>query len=294
MIVPMSKVFLVARAADRRKLLDALGGLGVVHLTPVAPERAKADEKTVATIDRLGRAAQVLSEIRPAGAAPDLAPEEAAAEVLDIQRAQAERRNQLARLHREHEHLEPWGDLRLEPLKELTDAGLKLRVVMVPAKELEALRADCVAVIRPLRGARVLVALIDRGEQAPLPEGTVELPVPTTDRPSLRAEAARVDGELRSAGQRLAVLANLVSAVQAARSRHQAKAAFTVADRSGLLEESLYALQGWAPADQAEELADGLAGEGIQAAVTSAPASPEDSPPTLLRARAGPGPPRRY
>ncbi|MCJ7542996.1 MAG: hypothetical protein MUP47_00260 [Phycisphaerae bacterium] len=284
MIVPMSQVFVVARAGDRRKLLDALGALGVVHLTPVDPTGAKADEKTVASIDRLGRAVQVLSEVRPAGAVPDLAPAAAAAEALDLQRAQAERRGRLTRLHRQYEHLELWGDVRLKQLSELAAAGVRLRLVSVPVKEVDGLQGECMQVVRPLRGSSVLVVLVDRGEQAPLPEGAMELPVPTTDRPSLRAEAARIDDELRAAGRRLAELANLVPAMQEARRSLKVKAAFTIADRGGLAGDALYAVQGWVPSDQAEGLARGLADQRVAAAVTSTPAGPEDSPPTLIRA----------
>jgi V/A-type H+-transporting ATPase subunit I len=283
MIVPMSKVFVVARAADRRKLLETLAALGVVHLAPVDPARARAEEQTVAALDRLGRAMQVLGELHPAGAAPDLAPEAAAAEVLDIQRAQAERHNRLARLHRQVEHLEIWGDVRLEQLKELTDAGVTLRSATVPVKALAGVQADCVQVIRPVGRRSVLVALADLGEPAPLPAGAAELAVPETDRPSLRAEAAKIDRELRAAGARLAELANLLPAMQAARRRLQTKAAFTIADRSGLAEEALFALQGWVPADQAGRLPGELEARRLPAAVAAQPARPEDNPPTLIR-----------
>ncbi|NLE37032.1 MAG: hypothetical protein GX621_03310, partial [Pirellulaceae bacterium] len=44
MIVPMRKVFLVARSRDRETLLDAVRDLGMVHLVPVDPARAAAEE----------------------------------------------------------------------------------------------------------------------------------------------------------------------------------------------------------------------------------------------------------
>ncbi len=283
MIVPMSKVFLVARAADRRKLLEALAELGAIHLKAVDPAHARADEKTVGAIDRLGRAVQVLTEVSPTGQPPDLAPEAAAAEVLDLQRAQAERRSRLARLHHQYEHLELWGDLRLEQLKELTDAGLTLRFASVPAKQLDTLRADCVQVIRPLERSSFLVALVDRGEPAALPDEAVELPHPVVDRPSIRAEAARIDQELRAAGGRLAELANLIPAMQAARRELQTKAAFTIADRSGLAEEALYAVQGWVPADRAQRLGRELAALGLHTAVHTLKPDEQEQPPTLVR-----------
>ena len=46
MITPMTKAYLVARRADSDRLLEALRRLGVVHLAPVDPARAVADERT--------------------------------------------------------------------------------------------------------------------------------------------------------------------------------------------------------------------------------------------------------
>jgi V/A-type H+-transporting ATPase subunit I len=284
MIVPMSKVYVAASTADRRGLLNALGHLGVVHLAPVDPTKAVADEKTLATIDHLGRAIQILSEIAPSGRPIERATDQAAQEILDIQRGLAERRSRLANLHRQHEQLAVWGDVRLEQLQQLTAAGLKLRFVTVPAKHLSELRAECVQVLGRLAGKTMLVALADRGEPAALPAEVAELPIPTADRPAIRAEAARINEEIQQAAGRLADLAGLLPQMEAARKKLQRQAAFAVAAGGALAGEDLFAVQGWVPADQAEGLAEALAEQGVPAAVTSQPVEAEDSPPTLLRA----------
>ncbi len=284
MIVPMSKVYVAAGAADRRRLLNALGRLGIVHLAPVDPAKAVADEKTLAAIDHLGRAIQVLSEVAPSGRRVELAAERAAEEVLNIQRTLAERRGRLSALHRQHEQLAIWGDVRLEQLQQLAAAGLNVRFVTVHPKQLPELQAECVQVLTRLAGRGVLVALVDHGEPAALPAGVAELPIPTTDRPAIRAEAARIDRELKQAAGRLADLTGLLPQMEAARKKLQRQAAFAVATGGALADENLFAVQGWLPAEQAEALPEALTEQGVSAAVTSQPAGPEDSPPTLLRA----------
>ena len=63
MIAKMLKVFIVGKGADSDRLLDALRGLGALHLEPVDRSAAVADEKTLAGIDHLARAAQILSDV---------------------------------------------------------------------------------------------------------------------------------------------------------------------------------------------------------------------------------------
>ncbi len=85
MIVPMAKVFLVARQTDRERLLQALRELGVVHLTPLDPTRAALDEKTAGGIRDVERVIQILGGVTPSGSTPETTPAEVVREVLEIQ-----------------------------------------------------------------------------------------------------------------------------------------------------------------------------------------------------------------
>lgn len=283
MIVAMSKTYLVARRADRDRLLEALRGLGLVHLKPVDPVRAVADAETLSTLDRLGRAVQVLEAVAPAGPAPDLEPAQAADEVLRIQRESAERTNRLATLHRQVEQLALWGDVRLEQFLALRKAGLAPRFFAVPQKALAEVRAECVEPLGPWPGKRVLVAVIRRDAEPEVPEGSEEIALPQRDRPGIRAEAREIDAALKADAARLATLAHRVEPMRAERARLQERAQWTVATRSALADEHLYALQGWVPEDRVEGLAAALAAEGVGAAVQAVPPEPDDEPPTLVR-----------
>lgn len=154
MIVKMLKTYVVARREDRERLLEALRGLGVMHLTPLDPAKAVAREETLTAIDRLGRAAQVLGELAPTGERPDMTAAEAAAEALRIQRDAAERRSRLASLHQQVDQLALWGDVTLQQLADLRKAGLDVRVVSAPADAVGEIAAECVQPLGEVSGGR--------------------------------------------------------------------------------------------------------------------------------------------
>jgi len=282
-IVTMSKIYAVARQADRDRLLEALRRLAVVHLKPVDPARARADAETTAALDRFSRAIQILENTAPGGEVPDISPADAAAEVLRIQRDSAERTGRLNTLHRQMEQLAMWGDVRLEQVEALRHAGIDLKFFAVPAAEAGAIQAECVEEIGPWPGKRVLVAVIQRGGEAEVPESAEPVPLPARDRPSIRAEAKEIDAALKADAERLAALAHLASALRKERAVIQEQAEWTVATRSALADEHLYALQGWVPQERAERLAADLAAAGIDAAVETAPIADDEEPPTLIQ-----------
>ncbi|MBN2377775.1 MAG: hypothetical protein JXD22_15365, partial [Sedimentisphaerales bacterium] len=72
MIAKMLKLHVVVRSADRDQLLNTLGDLSVMHLQPVDPKTAVAEEKIVTEMDTLARALQTLSDIEPQQPTPDL------------------------------------------------------------------------------------------------------------------------------------------------------------------------------------------------------------------------------
>jgi len=283
MIVAMAKTFIVARRADREALLAALQQLGVLHLRPVDPARATPDAETSDGLHRLNQAIQILEGTEAEGAAPDVSPVEAAAETIRIQRDSAERMNRLAALHRQIEHLAPWGDVRLQQFQALADAGLEIRFYAVPKAVVGQVQAECVQVLGDWDKRRAIVAVVDRTGEPSLPEGCEAIPLPPRDRPALRAEAQEIDQALKADSARLRRLANLLPAMRKARAALSEKARWTAALRSALEDESLYALQGWVPAEEAPALAERLNEAGVDAAVDVVEPAEDDEPPTLIR-----------
>ena len=282
MIVPMKKVFVVGRRADHGRLLEALGHLGVMHLIPVDADKAVASGETLTAIDHAGRAIQILSQFEPAGDAPQLTPDDAVAEALRVQHAAAEGRNRLAALHRQIRELAIWGDVRLEQLDGLRHANMMLQFAAVPVKELADVEAELVHPLGPAGSGRQLVAAASRGGEIHWPESASLHDVPPRDRPSLKSEAADIDEQLKAGQQRLAELAHLRRPIEAHRRQLEANAEFTVASRGAVTGDHLTALQGWAPADNAEGLRIALAEKGLDVAVETAAPADDETPPTLI------------
>jgi len=283
MIVKMTKVYVAARGDSRDRLLDALRNLGVLHLAPVDPGRAVPDEQTVSAIESLGRALQILTVIQPAGPAPQTSALDAAGEVLQIQRDSAERKSRLNALRRQLDQLAMWGDVRLEQFEQLKQAGIDVRIFIVPPNDLQEIRAECVKVIGKTPGGDALVATVDRTGALRLPESAKPLDLPERDRPAIRAEATKIDQELKGHAERLSQLAKLAEAMRNERRALAEKAAYTVAQRGALSEAGLFAIQGWTPQEEAGTLSERLAAAGVTAAVHRMPPAEDDEPPTLIR-----------
>ena len=283
MIVRMQKVYVVAHRRDRESLLKTLGALGVMHLVPIDPAKAVADEQTLSTIDRFGRAVQILSAVAPAGEKADLPPLDAAEQTLEIQRKNAERQSRLTSLYRQIKHLAIWGDVRLEQFEQLRQSGIEVQFYSVPHKTIGQVQADLVQIICELPGKRVLAAVVSRSGDLELPEQVEPVPLPARDAPDMRAEAAEVDATIKRDAERLRQLAHLTAQMQTERIKLQRQARFTIATRAGKSQEHLYALQGWLPAGTADDLSAGLASANVDAAVQAFEPSEEDQPPTLIR-----------
>ena len=72
MIVKMVKMMIASRADDRDRLMEILRERGVVHILPVDPETAQADEDARARLDIMNRAVGQLRHYTPAGQSPDI------------------------------------------------------------------------------------------------------------------------------------------------------------------------------------------------------------------------------
>jgi len=283
MIVKMAKTFVVARRADRERLLEALRRLGVLHVQPVDPAKAAPDTETADALDRLRRAIQVLDNTEPHDSAPDVSAVEAADEVLRIHRASAERLNRLSTLYRQIEHLAPWGDARLEQFQALREAGIEPRFFIVAKGDVGGVQGECVEPLGEWDAKRALVAAIHRAGEPEVPEGAEEVALPQRDRPSLQAEAKEIDAALKADSAELGRLANLLDAMREEESRLQARAEWVATTRSALEDEALFALQGWVPAAEADSLASRIADEGVDAAVEITEPDEDEEPPTLIR-----------
>jgi V/A-type H+-transporting ATPase subunit I len=194
--------------------------------------------------------------------------------------------NRLALLHHELEQLDLWGNVRLQQIEALRQAGIELGFYAVEAHKFSSVRADCVAEVGELPNGRIVVAVAVRYGSLELPEGAAALPLPPRDAPSIRAEAVQIDAALKAGHRRLAELAHLVPEMHAELARHEQQAEFIRAQRGGIASDQLFAVQGWLPAEQAATLPEALAQRNLPAAVHWMEPADDEQPPTLIRSPA--------
>ena len=283
MIVDMKRTFVVARRSDRQSLLENLRDLGVLHIEAVDPNRAVADDVTLRDIDRLERAIQILTGTEPAGSKPQLDPLDAADEVLELDRKAAEGSNRLTVLYRQIEALEPFGDLRIEQLEALRQAGLNVGLYAIPAASGQAPAAECVQVVGQRGDGKTLYVAASRGGEIDVLDDAEPIEWPERDRPSLREEAAEIDRMFQRVRTRQAELAHQLPAMQAKLDELYEKSKFVAAMGSGMEHPELFAVQGWVPAERAESLAADLEARGLPAGVSTREPTEEELPPTQVR-----------
>ena len=282
MIVPMSKVYVVTQNHGRDRLLESLAQLGVVHVEPIEPEKAVAEELTIHAISALGHARQILQGLQPSAHTPHVCPLEAAREAISIHKEIAEEKDRLNTLYRAADQLGLWGNTELRQLEELRSAGIDIKFLSVAHKDLAGLEAECIETVAELPGQEIVIAVIDRTGKFQAPEGAKEIPWPAADLPSIKKEAAEVDATLKHHNACLAELANLTEAIHREQEQLQTEADFCVVQNSGLSREALFALQGWVPSSKADSLSDDLGRLGISAAVQVMPPDDDEQPPTLI------------
>lgn len=282
MIVPMKKLFVVARTRDREHLLEALGQLGVMHLVPVQAERGVPEEQVARSLESVRRGLQRLEAVQPSGEVPDISAVEAAEEVVEIYRRSSELESRLNVLYRQVESLELWGDLRLDQIRRLEAEGMRIRFFRANPSQASEIRAECVGVIRTLADGRQILAAADRRGDIEYPEGVEVLELPERDRPSIREEAEEIDRQLRSDSRRLGELAHLVDQLRLEQRRLEEQAAFSAARNGALQNDALFAVQGWVPEKDADRVATGLARQELDAACSVLDPGDEEQPPTLI------------
>lgn len=285
MIAKMSKIHVVVRKEDRDKLLGALSDLGVVHIAPVEPSKAVAEERIVAQIDQLGRALQVLANIEPQGQAhqEDISLAEAVKEIMNIQRVDTERDSRLSSLHRQIDHQRIWGDVLVDDLNTLKAAGVEPQFYACAPDQIDQVEAEFSLALTELPNGKTLLAVIDRQGNAKLPEQVELLHTLLKDNPAIRKEAAEIDAKRKQDAQRLAQLANLTEALEKYKLELAEQAEFSIAARGALTEEHLFALQGWSPAEKADTLLADLTKAGVDAGLRMLDPDEDETPPTLLK-----------
>ncbi len=283
MIVKMQKVYIVAKQSERTKLLNTLYELGMVHINPVDIKSAQPDPEITEKINLIERAIQIISNIHPTEPPTEaLSPEEAAKEIVEISKRSVEYRTKLTSLYHQLNQFAIWGDFRLADYQTLIDKGLNIKFFIVPRKSIEAIKAEVIEPITTLPGRQLIVAAVSTSSiefQSP----AIELTPPPKDIPEIKKEAHQIDQKLREDTHKLRQLANYKDELRSELTKLYEEAEFSRAYLSGLEADELFAIQGWIPADVAEELPEKLTSANIHCAVEFIEPEEDEEPPTLIK-----------
>ena len=284
MIVPMNKIFVAVRGKDQDEFMNTLRELGVLHLVPVAPDKAVAGEQTLQKIHDLSRAAHLLAAIEPSEHTPDLDPGAAAEQALDAIQKIPEYTTRLAATEKQIKTNALWGNLCRADIQEVREAGLMVGFFRIPVNEIDQVEASCVEDLGPFGKSHRLLAIAGRElDRLSLPDSSQEVEAPIKDLPTLKAEAKNLEGEIKSLEQALRDLANLKEEIETEARKLALEANWTVAVKSGVSAHEIYAVTGWIPEQEGGKLAEKLAQAGIPAAVQTLPPNPDEDPPTLVQ-----------
>ena len=279
----MKKVQAVVRRTDSEQLLEKMHDLGVLHIVPLDPAQAVVGAEIAMSLDSVRRAIQIVSEIEPVEPVMDITAQEAAEEILAIQRTQAENDNRLSSLYRQLEQQKVWGDIALEDFETLKSAGVLPEFYLLSKESANQVQAEFTSVIQGDDGGKVVVALIDRSGNAQVPEDAELILLPVKDNPSIRAEAADIDSKRKQSTDRLAQLAGFIPELETMQSELEEKALFSIASNGALTEEDFFAIQGWVPIDRCATLSSDLDNRGIVAGIRILDPEEEETPPTLIK-----------
>ncbi len=282
-IAPMRRITLCGPAADKSHTLDALQKLGAMHLIPLrdpgplVPRDATRRNRTEAAYRHLQDCPEVRLPYRP-GTRFDL--DAVVGEVLENRTRLRTLQDRLEFLQNRVEALAPWGDIHFPPLDEL--AGQRLWFYALPLAARPALDGLALPWQLVRKTSTTLYTVVIAPDE-PQPD---LLPVPRTlvgavPRSVLKREledlAISID-QTESARTELTRWRLVLGLhLAAAADREDLRAAM----EQTLDADSVFAVQGWVPADRVSEV-NHLADDAHLAMVTEEP-GPQDAPPTQLR-----------
>ena len=278
MIVRMKKVTLLCLAHDRAATLEALRGLGVLHVKPVvAPSGSgleQAREKATG-LRRLLEAVPAVEGAKPTG-------REAFAvvsETSDLLDARKEKQAQLDALRAEAARTEPFGSFDPAAARVLAEKGVVLKLYRASAKSAPPPPEGVTAQKLAVRKNDAFWALFAR---APFEwAGAEEQKMPSESPAKLQADMLRLQGELAEGEKELQAAAGDRHLLEGLLAHAEAEVKLQEV-RAGMgAAEAVAYVQGFAPAEDVEPIRGAAARHGWGLVVDDP--GPQDDVPVKLR-----------
>lgn len=278
-MVPLSKVTFYGHTGEKKEVLSDLQDLGCLHLIPLkVPEEA---------LRRKGSSSRSREALRFLSTCPlqrRQVRDPSRFDASRVERRTLELKDRIQDLEDEGDFLRdrlaklrPWGTFRFPPREHLDH--LRLWFYVVPSKEMEKVEATGLvweAVSQDHRFSHVVVISENEPEGMPVPRVRTGNRSPSDLEDRLEA----VEGELEDLQAERASLTRWGDLFSDTIDRLEDQAAVHDAAQETYDDESLFALQAWAPEDQAARLERYAADKGL--AFERAEPEPAEIPPTLI------------
>ena len=278
MIVQMKKVTLLCLAHDRAATLEALRGLGVLHVKPVVPPTGSGLEdarEKAAGLRRLLEAIPVVEGAKPTGRDAFAV----VSETSDLLDERKERQSQIEAIEAETARIEPFGSFDPAAVKALADKGVILKLYRAPTKSVLPLPDGVTAQKLAVRKADAFWALFAR---APFEwAGAEEQKLPSEALAKLQGEIARLQAELAEDEKALQAASGDRSLLEGLLTHAEAEVKLQEV-RAGMgSAEAISYVQGFAPAAEIDPIRAAAAQHGWGLVVDDP--GPQDDVPVKLK-----------
>lgn len=281
----MKKLLLAARTSEREKVLEILRLAEIVHVEPARPEQVKVPGTLNDAITACAMALRVLDQVETGKSAelmaspgtPTRLVEETLSHYTEITRLS----ERIATLNRELEEVQPWGELGLEDLAWLKNAGLRIVFMKGLIERAEEISADTVLKVYAIDPEAVFLA-VSRGDIT-LPEGFVQITPPAREASDVRDE---IHACLQSVSEHKQALESLLLRKDDI-ARHQVKLLnrkrFAEVESGVHDAEEIFVLTGWCPEERTDGLKKAFEDAEISVGIDFSDPDEGEVPPTLLQ-----------
>ncbi len=284
-IVKMKRLTIVGPEDDRERCVEKLQSLGVLHVVPFKDDVAEPAEVT----SRLLSLCRVLDKLESRAGKLDKTPKSPEGSADDLQERAAQRLTKhaeletlLASLQKELYTVLPWGGNSAADIEELQKHGVYVRLYLPRSKEIEEidLSEASWSEVFPHPGKAGQPVLAVMSLESPLNIDSDELPPPEKTAALIEEEMAELKGELDSVEKELDELCGAIPLLQGKKAELEDRAAFCKAVASTREDTGLFALSGWCPEEQIDEVKAAM--EGSAAVLAESPGSSDDVPVELI------------
>lgn len=277
MIVPMEKVTVLCVASDRDATLEALGRLGVVHITHTVAPEGEDVERARAALTRIERVMELVPH--RAGRAPSgQAAEQVVEDVDRLLRSMNETTEKLRGLREEHLTYEPFGSFEPDDAVFLGQHGLPVHLYKASAGH--AVPSAEGAQVVTLRRNRTGTWYATVGSGTPADPEATSVPLPGRSVRAMEQEIARHEAALRDGEEQLARFSGDLPRLEELAEVMRGEVRFLEARRGMGARSPVSYLRGYYPVRHREELRDLAAQRGW--GLHFEPLKPGETAPTLL------------